>query len=71
MALKGVTEVSSYNTEEELLQLIIDINPVSSISILYYIYFLVLAGAVGMCCTMLVLPKQCNKFSWRRSSTRL
>jgi glycerol-3-phosphate cytidylyltransferase len=27
MALKGVTEVSSYNSEEELLQLIIDINP--------------------------------------------
>ena len=27
MALKGVTEVSSYNTEEELLKLIIDINP--------------------------------------------
>ena len=27
MALKGITEVSSYNTEEELLQLIIDINP--------------------------------------------
>ena len=27
MALKGVTEVSSYNTEQELLQLIIDINP--------------------------------------------
>jgi glycerol-3-phosphate cytidylyltransferase len=26
-ALKGVTEVSSYNTEQELLQLIIDINP--------------------------------------------
>ena len=27
MALKGITEVSSYNTEQELLQLIIDINP--------------------------------------------
>ena len=27
MALKGITEVSNYNTEEELLQLIIDINP--------------------------------------------
>ena len=27
MALKGVTEVSSYNTEQELLQLIIDVNP--------------------------------------------
>ena len=27
MALKGVTEVSSYNIEQELLQLIIDINP--------------------------------------------
>ena len=27
MSLKGITEVSSYNTEEELLQLIIDINP--------------------------------------------
>ena len=27
MALKGITEVSSYNSEEELLQLIIDINP--------------------------------------------
>jgi glycerol-3-phosphate cytidylyltransferase len=27
MALKGVTEVSSYNTEQKLLQLIIDINP--------------------------------------------
>ena len=27
MALKGVTEVLSYNTEQELLQLIIDINP--------------------------------------------
>ena len=27
MALKGVTEVSSYNTEQELLQLIIDFNP--------------------------------------------
>jgi len=27
LALKGITEVSSYNTEEELLQLIIDINP--------------------------------------------
>ena len=27
MALKGITEVSSYNTEEELSQLIIDINP--------------------------------------------
>ena len=27
MALKGVTEVSSYNTEQELLLLIIDINP--------------------------------------------
>jgi glycerol-3-phosphate cytidylyltransferase len=27
MALKGITEVSNYNTEQELLQLIIDINP--------------------------------------------
>ena len=27
MALKGIIEVSSYNTEQELLQLIIDINP--------------------------------------------
>ena len=27
MALKGITQVSSYNTEQELLQLIIDINP--------------------------------------------
>ena len=27
MALKGVTQVSSYNTEQELLQLIIDVNP--------------------------------------------
>ena len=27
MALKRVTEVSSYNTEQELLQLIIDVNP--------------------------------------------
>ena len=27
MALKGITEVTSYNTEEELSQLIIDINP--------------------------------------------
>jgi glycerol-3-phosphate cytidylyltransferase len=27
MALKGITDVSSYNTEQELLQLIIDINP--------------------------------------------
>ena len=27
MALKGITEVSSYNTEQELLQLIIDVNP--------------------------------------------
>ena len=27
LALKGITEVSSYNTEQELLQLIIDINP--------------------------------------------
>ena len=27
MALKRVTEISSYNSEEELLQLIIDINP--------------------------------------------
>jgi glycerol-3-phosphate cytidylyltransferase len=27
MALKGITEVSSYNSEKELLQLIIDINP--------------------------------------------
>ena len=27
MALKRITEVSSYNTEQELLQLIIDINP--------------------------------------------
>ena len=27
IALKGVTEVSSYNTEQELLQLIIDNNP--------------------------------------------
>ena len=27
MAIKGVTKVSSYNTEQELLQLIIDINP--------------------------------------------
>ncbi|MDB3938270.1 adenylyltransferase/cytidyltransferase family protein [Flavobacteriaceae bacterium] len=27
MALKGITKVSSYNTEQELLQLIIDINP--------------------------------------------
>ena len=27
IALKGITEVSSYNTEEELSQLIIDINP--------------------------------------------
>ncbi|MDC1179829.1 adenylyltransferase/cytidyltransferase family protein [Flavobacteriaceae bacterium] len=27
MALKGIVEVSSYNTEQELLQLIIDINP--------------------------------------------
>ena len=27
MALKGITQVSSYNTEQELLQLIIDVNP--------------------------------------------
>ena len=27
MAFKGIIEVSSYNTEQELLQLIIDINP--------------------------------------------
>ena len=27
MALKGIAEVSTYNTEQELLQLIIDINP--------------------------------------------
>ena len=27
MALKGIIEVSTYNTEQELLQLIIDINP--------------------------------------------
>jgi len=27
MSLKGITQVSSYNTEQELLQLIIDINP--------------------------------------------
>jgi len=27
MGLKGITEVSNYNTEHELLQLIIDINP--------------------------------------------
>ena len=27
MALKGIIEVSSYNTEQELLQLIIDVNP--------------------------------------------
>ena len=27
MALKGITQVSSYNTEQELLQLIIGINP--------------------------------------------
>ena len=27
MALKGITEVSSYNTEQELFQLIVDINP--------------------------------------------
>ena len=27
MALKGIAEVSSYNTEQELLQLIIDVNP--------------------------------------------
>ena len=27
IALKGITQVSSYNTEQELLQLIIDVNP--------------------------------------------
>jgi glycerol-3-phosphate cytidylyltransferase len=27
MALKGITQVSSYNTEQDLLQLIIDVNP--------------------------------------------